>query len=105
MEPLTEIVYVPAVETASKSNANTWVKLPHTPWSGPMAAEKTGDPLEFKTLKDAPADEVLVIKYARFGAFDTYPVWCTRTKLPCAPAGKGDRRAARAVRAASRVGR
>jgi hypothetical protein len=97
IEPLTEIVYVPTVETESKSSANTWVNVPHVPWSAPIAVEKTGDPLEFRTLNDAPADEADVIKYARFGALETYPVWFTRTKLPCAAAGEGQPRAVRTM--------
>ena len=65
--PVTEMVYVPAVVTASKSIAYTLEKPAlHDPRFAPIGPESTVAPLPFLSAKVAPVSTTLDIKYARF---------------------------------------
>ncbi len=58
----TEIVYVPAAVTESKSSAYTLVKVPHAPRLVPTDAEYTVVPPEFLTANVAPVSAPLAIR-------------------------------------------
>jgi hypothetical protein len=60
--PVTLMVYVAGVVTASKSSAYTFEKLPHEPSFAPMPALKTDVPEEFSTRNVAPVSVVDVIR-------------------------------------------